>query len=86
MEKRIGAILILVHGKENINLLNQILTSHSFIIIGRQGIPFRDRSLSIISLVVEGTNAEIGALAGQLGKLKGIRVRSVMAKDQAFDN
>ena len=81
MEKRIGAILIIVKGKEQINLLNQILTSHSAIIIGRQGIPIRDRAISIISLVVEGTTDDISALTGQLGKLKDIRVRSVLAKD-----
>ena len=81
MEKRIGAILIIVNSKEQINLLNQILTSHSPIIIGRQGIPIREKGISVISLVVEGTTDDIGALAGQLGKLKGIRVKSLMAKD-----
>lgn len=81
MEKRIGAILIVVNEKENIGLLNRILSNHSDIIIGRQGIPVRDKAISVISLVVEGDTDDIGALTGQLGKLKGIRVKSVMAKD-----
>ncbi len=81
MEKRIGSILIVVKDKENINFLNQVLTNHSSVIIGRQGIPLRERAINIISLVVEGTTDEIGALAGQLGRLKGISVKSVLAKD-----
>ncbi len=84
MEKRIGSILILVTGKEFIAEFNQILSSHSSIIIGRQGIPLRERSINVISLVVEGSTDEIGALTGQLGRLKGLRVRSVMARDQAL--
>lgn len=80
MERRIGGILILVNDKEQVTQLNQILTNHSSIIIGRQGIPLREKMLSIISLVVEGTTDEIGSLTGQLGRLKGVKVKSVMAK------
>ncbi len=81
MEKRIGAILIVVKEKENIQRLNEILSVHADIIIGRQGIPVRNRGLNIISIVVEGTNEEFSALTGKLGRLKGITARSVLAKD-----
>jgi putative iron-only hydrogenase system regulator len=81
MEKRIGAIIILVKEKENIQKLNDILTRHASIIIGRQGIPIRDRGISIISIVIEGTTDEISTLSGQLGKLEGITSKAVMAKE-----
>jgi len=81
MEKRIGAIIILVREKENVQKLNTILSNHSSIIIGRQGIPVRDRGISIISLVVEGTNDEISTLSGQLGRLEGITSKAVFAKE-----
>ncbi|NJK85529.1 MAG: CopG family transcriptional regulator [Bacteroidales bacterium] len=81
MEKRIGGILILVEEKDQVNLLNQVISNHSSVIIGRQGIPLREKEISIISLVVEGTTDEIGSLSGQLGRLKGIKVRSVMARE-----
>ena len=80
MEKRIGAIIILVYEKENVQKLNDILSAHSSVIIGRQGIPVRDRGISVISLVVEGTNDEISTLSGQLGRLEGITSKAVFAK------
>jgi putative iron-only hydrogenase system regulator len=80
MEKRIGAIIILVKEKDNVQKLNELLSLHAGIIIGRQGIPLRDRGISVISIVIEGTNDEINALSGQLGKLEGITARVVMAK------
>lgn len=80
MEKRIGAALILVEDKENVDLLNQIISAHAHIILGRQGLPVREKNISIISLVLEGTTDQIGALTGQLGRLKGIQVKSVLTK------
>jgi len=76
MDKRIGAILILVKEKHEVHLLNEILTQHAAIIIGRQGLPMRDRGISIISLVIEGTTDEINTLSGQLGRLEGIRAKA----------
>ena len=81
MEKRIGAIVILVKEKDNIQQLNAILTHHAQIIIGRQGIPIRERAVNIISLVTEGTLDEINTLTGQLGKLKGITAKAVLVKE-----
>lgn len=81
MEKRIGAIIILVKVKNNIPKLNEILTNHSSVIIGRQGIPVRERGINVISLVIEGTNDEISSLSGKLGKLEGITSKAVFAKD-----
>lgn len=81
MEKRIGSVLILVLDPSEINLLNTILSNHAEIIIGRQGIPVRDRKVSIISLVLEGTTDQIGALTGQLGRLSGIKLKSVLIKN-----
>ena len=80
MEKRIGSAIILVEEPSVVSTLNQILSNHSDIIIGRQGIPLRDRNVSVISLVLEGSTDEIGSLTGQIGRLKGIQVRSVLTK------
>ena len=81
MEKRIGAIIILVKEKENVQNLNDILTHHASIIIGRQGIPIREKGVSVISLVVEGTPDEISTLSGQLGRLVGITSKAVFVKE-----
>jgi len=80
MEKRIGTVLIGIESRENVQQLNDVISSHSDIIIGRQGLP-RIHNLSIISLVLEGTTDQIGSLTGKLGRLKGIQVKSVLLKN-----
>lgn len=80
MEKRIGALLILIKSKDHVLHLNEVLSEQSPIIVARQGIPLHDKSLSVISLVVEGTTAEISALSGKIGRLDGITVKSVLSK------
>jgi putative iron-only hydrogenase system regulator len=81
MEKRIGAIIILVKEKDHIQELNEILTRHAAIIIGRQGIPIRDKGINVISLVVEGTHDDISTLSGQLGRIEGVSTKAVLAKE-----
>ena len=79
MESRIGAVIILVSGDGDINLINNIISEHADMILGRQGIPLRDRSTSVISLVLEGNTDHMGSLAGKLGRLPGVKVKSVLA-------
>ena len=83
MEKRIGAVLILIEDKEPISRLNQIITEHSDIVIGRQGLPIRGKEVSIISLVLEGNTDQIGSLAGKIGRLEGVQVKSVLLKNNS---
>lgn len=80
MEKRIGTALIKVENRENVPQLNEIISKHSQIIIGRQGLPL-SKEQSVISLVLEGTTDQIGSLTGQLGRIKGIQVKSVLLKN-----
>ena len=81
MEKRIGTALIKIESRESVNQLNDILSNHFSIIIGRQGLP-HDNNFGIISLILEGTTDEIGSLTGQLGRLTGIQVKSVLLKNK----
>ena len=80
MERRIGSALILIEDKQEVALLNQIISRHSDIIIGRQGLPLRDYQINIISLILDGTSDQISSLTGQLGRLNGIQVKSVILK------
>ncbi|NLT24230.1 MAG: CopG family transcriptional regulator [Syntrophorhabdus sp.] len=80
MEKRFGAILILLTNKTSVPRVNTLLTEHSEIILGRQGIPIRDHGINIISLVIEGDTDRINALTGKIGKLEGVEVRSILTK------
>ncbi len=79
MEQRIGAVIILVGEEGDIHRINAIISEHADLILGRQGIPLRDRSTSVISLVLEGNTDLIGSLTGKLGRLPGVKVKSVLA-------
>ena len=82
MEKRIGAVIIEIEKRENASLVNQVISKHSEIILGRQGLP-RSNKNSIISLILEGTTDEIGSLTGQLGRIDGIEVKSALLKSKS---
>ena len=84
MEKRIGTALIMVENTDFVQQMNEIAFRHSKIIIGRLGLP-RSNGQNIISLLLEGTTDEIGSLTGQLGRLKGIQVKSVLLKNRNSD-
>ena len=79
MDARIGAVIVLVTEGGDIQRINSIISDHADLILGRQGIPLRDRSTSVISLVMEGDTDRIGSLTGKLGRLPGVKVKSVLA-------
>ncbi|MDR2017666.1 MAG: iron-only hydrogenase system regulator [Syntrophobacterales bacterium] len=80
MEKRLGAVVILILSKWAVSKINFLLSEYSELILGRQGIPLRDRGVNIISLVVEGNMDQINALTGKIGKLEGVEVKSILTK------
>ncbi len=61
--------------------LNRTLSEYGSIIRGRMGLPFPDSQISVISLIVEGSTDEIGAMTGKIGRLDGVEARSVLAKE-----
>lgn len=78
--KRLGYIGILVEDLGAAEKVNEALSAHKELIVGRMGIPYRDRGVSVISLVVDGTNDEVSALTGTLGRIPGISVKSMLEK------
>jgi putative iron-only hydrogenase system regulator len=78
MESKIGAVIILISGEGDIKKINSIISEHSELILGRQGIPLRDRATNVISLIVEGNTDHIGSLTGKLGRLTGVKVKSLL--------
>lgn len=78
MEQRVGVIGIVVEDREKAPKINGILSEYNDIIIGRMGVPYRERGISVISLIVDGSTDEIGAMTGKLGGVKGVKVRSAL--------
>lgn len=77
METRVAIISIIVENPELVEHLNNILHSYAPYIIGRMGIPYRQRGISIISVAVDAPQNVISAFAGKLGRLQGINVKTV---------
>lgn len=80
MEKRIGAAVIMVESKESIGHLNDVISLNSELILARQGVPLREKGLSVITLILEGTNDQINSFTGKIGRLQGVQVKSVLTK------
>lgn len=80
MGKRIGIVGIVVEDLSCVERVNAVLHEYSSLIVGRMGLPYRERGLSIISLIVDGSNDEISALTGKLGRISGATVKSMIAK------
>lgn len=80
MESRIGVIGIVVEDTNQTNKLNEVLHQHGDIIVGRMGIPYKQKGISVISLIVDGDTDDIGSLTGQLGNITGINVKSALSK------
>ena len=84
-ERRIGFVGIIIREpKKSYNKLNEILHLYSSIIVGRLGIPYRERNLSIISLILDGNTDEIGAMTGKIGQLPGVTIKTGFIKFDLF--
>ena len=79
-ESRIGTIGIVVDDPEVSPRINAILHQYAEIIIGRLGIPYRTRGISVIALVVDGSMDAISSMTGRLGKLRGVSVKVAVSR------
>lgn len=80
MEKRIAIIGMIVENKESAVKLNEILHEYSSYILGRMGIPYAERQIQIISVVLDAPNDVISALSGKLGMLPNVNIKTVYSK------
>lgn len=76
METRVAVMSIIVENGEMVEKLNAILHEYGDFIIGRMGIPYRKRKISIISIALDAPQNTISALAGKAGGLKGVSVKT----------
>ncbi|MGE5397962.1 MAG: TM1266 family iron-only hydrogenase system putative regulator [Chitinophagales bacterium] len=79
MENRLGVVGIVIEDKNAVPRINQLLSDFAEIIIGRMGIPYRDRGISVIALIIDGSTDNIGAMTGKLGNIKGVQVKSALS-------
>ncbi len=76
METRIAVIGIVVENSDSAEKLNEILHDYGKYIIGRMGIPYREKNINIISIAVDAPQDVISAMSGKIGKLDGVSAKT----------
>lgn len=82
MNARVALLSIIVEGNSAVDALNALLNEYRSIVVGRMGIPYRKRNINIISVAVDAEQDVIAALAGKIGNLAGITVKTVYSKTE----
>lgn len=80
METRVAVIGIIVEEPSAVEQLNTILHEYGAYIIGRMGIPYREKGIHIISIAIDAPQDTISSLAGKIGKLPGVSVKTALSK------
>lgn len=80
MEKRIALIGIVVENTESAEKINTVLHAYADYIVGRMGVPYREKQVSVMSIVVDAPEEVTGAIAGKIGMLEGVSAKTIYAK------
>lgn len=80
METRVALIGIIVENTDAVVKINSLLHEYGEYIIGRMGLPYREKNINIISIVIDAEADVISTLAGKLGMLKGVNVKTIYSK------
>ena len=78
--KRLGVIAIVIEDLEQAEQVNALIHVYNDLMVGRMGIPYKERNISVISLMVDGTTDRINALTGKLGRIEKVQVKSMLTK------
>ena len=76
MDTRVAVISIIVENPEAIGTLNELLHEAGYYIIGRMGIPYREKGINIISIAIDAPQDMISSLSGKIGRLKGVSAKT----------
>lgn len=80
MDTRIALVGIIVENMQSTHKVNELLHEYGEYIVGRMGIPYKEKKVSIISIVMDADNNTISSLSGKLGMIDGISVKTVYQK------
>ena len=80
METRVAVLAVIVQEGSSVQALNELLHQYGPYIIGRMGLPYREKGISIISVAIDAPGDVISALSGKLGMLPGVSTKTIYAK------
>lgn len=78
-ENRIAVMAIIVENRESVDALNQLLHEYGDYIVGRMGLPYEKKGVNIVSIALDAPNDTISALAGKIGNISEISVKTAYA-------
>ena len=84
MENRVAVIAIIVKNPDSVAALNELLHQYGSSVIGRMGVPYREKGVNIISVAMDAPGDVISALSGKIGRLPGITAKTVYAPEEAL--
>ena len=84
MGTRVAVLAIIVKNQEAVAALNELLHQYASRIIGRMGVPYHARNVSVISVAMDAPADEISALSGKIGRLAGVTAKTVYAPEEAL--
>ena len=84
MENKLAVVAVIVENPDSVRALNETLHEYSSYIIGRMGIPYRQRGVSILSVAMDAPGDVISALSGKIGRLEGVSAKTVYAPEEAL--
>ena len=76
MKTRVAVIGIIVEKYDSVEKLNSVLHNYAEYIIGRMGLPYKEKNINIISIAIDAPEETINALSGQIGRIQGISVKT----------
>ena len=79
-EKRLAVISIIVEDRKISANINSLLSAYGEYVIGRMGIPYREKNVSVLSVVVDAPAEVINTLTGKIGMLEGVTAKTLMSK------
>ena len=80
METKLSIIGIFIQSPDAVHAVNELLHCYADKIVGRMGLPYRDRGVNVISVIIDAPADDISALAGKLGKIPGISAKTMQSK------
>lgn len=80
MDNKLAIIGIIIENKENVKILNNILSEYSEYIIGRMGLPRKEEGVNLISIYVNASQNTINTLSGKIGMLDGVTSKVILAR------
>lgn len=84
METRVAVMAIIVKEPDSVGALNELLHQYGGYIIGRMGVPYRQRGVNVISVAMDAPADVISALSGKIGRLRGVTAKTVYAPEEAL--